>query len=112
MINACKESIPTPKHVNNNKTVPGWNDYVQSYVNASLFWHYMWVDNDKHHIGVVADMRHKTRAKYHHVCKMVLKMDAEIRCDMILKLFKKMITRIFGNSPNISSSRKILTLLK
>ncbi len=28
MTNACKESIPTPKPVNNNKTVPGWNDYV------------------------------------------------------------------------------------
>ncbi len=82
MINACKESIPTLKHVNNNKTVPGWNDYVQSYFNSSLFWHNMWVDNGKPHVGVVADLRRKTRAKY-HVCKIVLKMDAEIRCDMM-----------------------------
>ncbi len=43
----------------------------------------MWVDNGKLNVGVVADLRRKTRAKYHHVCKMVLKMDAEIRCDMI-----------------------------
>ncbi len=83
MINACKESIPTPKNVNNNKTVPGWNDNVQSYFNASPFWHNIWVDNGRPHMGVVADLRHKTRAKYHHVCKIVLKMDAEFRCDMM-----------------------------
>ncbi len=83
IINACKESIATAKHVNNNKTVPGWNDYVPSYFNASLFWHNMWVDNGRPHMGVVADMRHKTRAKCHHVCKIVLKMDAEFRCDMM-----------------------------
>ncbi len=40
----------------------------------------MWVDNGRHHLGVVAYLRCRTRAKY-HVCKMVLKMDAEIRYD-------------------------------
>ncbi len=46
-----------------------------------LFSGTMWVDNGRPHVGVVAYLRHKTRAKYHNVCKMVLKMDAEIRCD-------------------------------
>ncbi len=41
MINACKERIPSPKQVNNNKTVPGWKDYVHSYFTASLFWQNM-----------------------------------------------------------------------
>ncbi len=95
MINACKESIPTPKHVNNIKTVPGWNDYVQHYLNASLFWHNMWVDNGIPHVGVVADLRCKTRAKYHHVCKMVLKMDEDVRCDKMVEAIKKMITKHF-----------------
>ncbi len=113
MINACKESIPTHKPVNNDKTVHGWNDYVLSYCNASLFWHNMWVDNGSPHMGVVVNLRHKTTAKYHHVCKLVFKKDAEIRCDMMaLKLLKKKKPRIFGNRPNISSSRKLLTLLK
>ncbi len=40
-------------------------------------------------MGVFADLRHKARAKYHHVCKMVLKMDAEIRCDMMAEAILK-----------------------
>ncbi len=79
MINTCRESIPTPNHTNNIKSVPGWKDYVQNYFNAFLFWHNMWVDNGWPPVGVVADLRCKTRAKYHHVCKM----DAEIMCDMM-----------------------------
>ncbi len=89
MINACNKSMPTLDHVNKIKTVPGWKDYVQSYINASLFWHNMWVDNGRPHVGVVADLRRKTRDKYHHVCKMVLKMDAEIRCDMMAEAILK-----------------------
>ncbi len=49
----------------------------------------MWVDNGRPHMGVVDDLRRKTRAKYHHVCKMVLKMDAEIRCDTIVEAMLK-----------------------
>ncbi len=79
MINACKESIPTSNHVNNIKIVPGY--YAQSYFNASLFWHNMWVNKRRPHVGVVPGLRRKTRARYHHVCKMVLKMDAKVKCD-------------------------------
>ncbi len=39
------------------------------------------VENDKPYNGIVADLLKQTRTKYHHVCKMVLKQDAEIRCD-------------------------------
>ncbi len=71
--------------MNNIKTVPVWKDYVQSYFNASLFWHNMWVDNGRPHTGVLADLRCKTRAKYHHVCKM----DAHIMCDKMAEAILK-----------------------
>ncbi len=32
---------------------------------------------------IVEDLRHKTRAQYHRVCKMVLRKVAEIRCDQM-----------------------------
>ncbi len=53
-----------------------WNDYANGYFDTSLLWHNMWVENDKPHNGIVADLMRQT-----HVCKMVLKRDAGIRCD-------------------------------
>ncbi len=41
----------------------------------------MWIHNGKPRNGVVAAIRHRSRAQYHYICKMVLNMDAEIRCD-------------------------------
>ncbi len=67
MIDACRETIPTTKPANKFKTIPGWNDYVKGYFDTSLFWHNMWVENDKPHNGIVADLMRQTRAKYHHV---------------------------------------------
>ncbi len=62
MIDACLETIPTTKPGNKCKTVPGWNDYVKGYFDTLLFWHNMWVENEKPHNGIVADLMRQTRA--------------------------------------------------
>ncbi len=49
MIDARQETIPTTKLADKCKTVPGWNDYVKGYFDTSLFWHNIWVENDKPH---------------------------------------------------------------
>ncbi len=42
------------------KTFPGWNEYVHSYFQTSLFWHSMWIQNGKPHNSVVADIRRRS----------------------------------------------------
>ncbi len=85
MLDASKETIPQSKYSQINKvgskTVPGWNEYVDSYFQTSLLWHSMWIQNGKHRNGVVADILCRSRAQYHCISNIVLKMDAEIRCD-------------------------------
>ncbi len=49
----------------------------------------MWVNNGRPHMGVITDLRCRIRAKYHNVCKMVLKMDEEISCDMMAEAIKQ-----------------------
>ncbi len=58
--------------------INAYQHYVADYFNASGFWHNMWVDNGRPYLGVIGDLRHKTRAKYHHVCKMGLKLWMQI----------------------------------
>ena len=81
MIDACNKCIPFSRSKGNSKVVPGWNDHVKGYFEASLFWHNMWVENGKPHHGVIAELRRRTRAKYHLAYKMAIKKDAEIRCN-------------------------------
>ena len=81
LIRASKKCIPMYNNSRKQKVVPGWNEYVKKYFESSLFWHNMWVDNGRPQQGIIADLRKSTRSKYHTVRKMVLKKEAEIRCD-------------------------------
>ncbi len=60
MLDASKETIPQSKcsHINkvDSKIVPGWNEFVDSYFQTSLFWHSMWIQNGIPRNGVVADI--------------------------------------------------------
>ncbi len=40
---------------------------------------------ERPHNGIITELHGKTRAKYHHVCKMVLKSDVQIRFDKMAK---------------------------
>ncbi len=83
------------------KIVPGWNDYVKGYFDTSLFSHNMWVENDKPLNGIGADLMRQTRAKYHHVCKMVLKRDAKIRCDKMAECTINNDNKSFWKQPKL-----------
>ena len=83
LLQSSLDTIPTSrsKENKNKKVIPGWNDYVKRYFEASQFWHSLWINNNKPKTGIIADIRRKTRARYHLVIKMVKKYEAEIRCD-------------------------------
>ena len=94
LIQACNATIPSTKSGSSScRITPGWNDFVKPHFNTSLFWHDMWVQNGRPRHGVIADLRHKTRAQYHRACLMVLRKEAEIRCD-------KMAEAILSKSTN------------
>ncbi len=96
MIQACSETIPISKSgCNNGKAVSGWNEYIEGYFRTSLIWHSLGIDNGKLRLGIVAELKCKTRAQYHRVCKMVLRKDAKIRCD---KMIEANISNPSGNS--------------
>ncbi len=72
--------------------MPGWNEYVNSYYQMSIFGHNMWSNNGRPHHGIIPGLQQKTGLKYHHVGKMVLKSDVQIRCD-------KMAETLVNNNP-------------
>ena len=84
LISACNESIPFTKPTR-GKSMPGWNDYVREHFRAALFWHNIWVDNERPAEGVVAEVRHSTRRTYHKVCKMAMRHAGEIACDKMAR---------------------------
>ncbi len=77
MIQAWSETVKqiiSKSGCSNVKAVHGWNAYnIEGYFRTSLFWYSLWIDNGKPRHGIVADLRHKTRAQYHRLCKMVLR---------------------------------------
>ena len=61
----------------NNKVIPGWNDYVEPYRKQALLWHKIWKSNNSPRTGIIADIRNKTRLKYHYALRYV-KMNSEV----------------------------------
>ena len=64
-IKGCVTNIPVK--VNGKKNIiPGWNEEVSGIKETAMFWHDMWRMNGSPHQGIVADIRRKTRSKYHY----------------------------------------------
>ncbi len=55
LLNACN-STKTKSRPLVSKVVVGWNEYVEEYFQASLFWHNMSKTNDKPREGLIADL--------------------------------------------------------
>jgi hypothetical protein len=68
--------------------VPGWTEYVAPVRHKSLFWHKIWVDNDRPRIGIIADIMRRTRAQYHNAVRAVIRN----RADLVNKRFAEAIS--------------------
>ncbi len=62
-----------------SKRTPGWNDYAASYKDQAMFWHILWKENGSPHAGIVADIRRRTRAKYHKILRQLQNNQKQIR---------------------------------
>ena len=80
IVNCCLQAsehinITANSHENShkNKVIPGWNKYVAPYYEKALFWHSIWKDNGSPRSGMLADIRNRTRLKYHYAIRFVEK---------------------------------------
>ena len=76
IISAClRASCTSIPHSNTQKPkiVPGWNDIVEPIRQQALFWHSIWKQNNSPRVGIIAEIRKRTRAKYHYTLRTVEK---------------------------------------
>ena len=64
-VDANRDCIPTKKR-GDKKSIPGWSEYVKEAKETALFWHKLWQQNGCPSSGIVADVRRRTRYKYHY----------------------------------------------
>ncbi len=86
LLNASNNSIPSLKPLV-SKVMPGWNEYVEHYLQSSLLWHDVWKANGQPSESIIADLRCKTRLEYPKVCKMVMRWVEEIKTDKMAEAF-------------------------
>ena len=84
IISSCLDAskcIPTKKSMNHNpkKSIPGWKEFVKPYRSDALFWHALWKDNGSPSAGYLADIRRRTRYKYHNVLRKVRQQEKHIQ---------------------------------
>ncbi len=54
LLDACNSTIPKSRPLV-SKVVAGWNEYLEEYFQAYLFWRDMWKANDQPRVGLIAD---------------------------------------------------------
>ena len=69
-LDAGYEHIPYSSD-SHTKVIPGWNDYVEPLRKQAFFGHNIWQDNNSPRHGIIADIRRKTRCKYHYALRYV-----------------------------------------
>ena len=73
-LHAAQSAIPMTMTGMNGRQkahIPGWNDYIRPLKEDALFWHFIWKENGRPLAGTVADIRRRTRARYHSMLRRV-----------------------------------------
>lgn len=83
-LTAADASIPKIK---SKRSVPGWNEFVRPLREQAMFWHQLWKSNDCPRIGIIADIRRRTRAQYHRVIRQVRRHEEELRSTRMAEKF-------------------------
>jgi hypothetical protein len=72
-LSAAETSIPVTNNRGSSQRIPGWTERVASLREKSMFWHNIWVDCGRPHVGPAADCMRRTRASYHYAIRQVRK---------------------------------------
>ena len=81
LVNASVQAIHQSS--TSNKSVPGWNAIVEEHRERALFWHQLWKDNNSPRVGLIADIRQKTRAKYHYAIRLAKREKDKLAADKV-----------------------------
>ena len=76
---ASKACLPHTSGNKGCKIVPGWNEYVKEHAENAKLWHEVWIQRGKPKQGDIANMKRKTRLKYHYAIRYVTKENIRIR---------------------------------
>lgn len=73
IIDACLQAgnvaIPIKGIKTNKQPIPGWSEQVEKFRTTALWWHQLWIANNRPRHGAVADVRRATRSRYHLAIK-------------------------------------------
>ena len=70
---------PQKNNESESKIVPGWNEHVKEHAEAAKIWNEIWILQGKKKDTAIAEMRRKTKLKYHHAVRYVMKENINIR---------------------------------
>ena len=62
---ASTKCLPHTSINQTKKVIPGWNEHVEEHARNARIWHDVWVQSGKPREGDIANMKRKTRLKYH-----------------------------------------------
>ena len=76
---ASGKTLPHTSQNKDIKIIPGWNEYVKEHADRASMWHNIWVNRGRPTHGYLANIRRKTRLKYHYTLRRVVKDNKRIR---------------------------------
>ena len=76
---ASGETLPHTSQSKDAKIIPGWKEYVKEHSDRAHMWHNIWLHDGRPTQGYLADIRRKTRLKYHYTLRRVVKDNERMR---------------------------------
>ena len=71
IIDACLTASDICIPSTRKKGLAGWRDNAKPARDEAIFWHKLWIENDRPRNGYIADIRRRTRVKYKHIVRML-----------------------------------------
>lgn len=91
IVNACllssERTIPATSKMSKGGPKPGgllgWNEHVEDLRQRAILWHIIWKDNGSPRHGLLADIRRRTRSRYHHAVRFVKRQKERLSADRL-----------------------------
>ena len=111
IMNSCliagDKCIPHCKQGNGQyKHVPGWSEFVKEHKDKAIFWHAIWRSSGSPREGTVADIRRRTRAKFHYALRYVKRYEDVLRANKLADALQEDRSRDFWKEVKKSMSSK------
>ena len=79
--NSSKSTLPHTSRKKVRKVIPGWNEHVKEHSERAKLWHEIWVQMGRPREGYLANIRRKTRLRYHYAIRKIVRNETKLRND-------------------------------